>query len=379
MRQTTTWLITLLLFCGLAVLPRPVVAQTTGGLSGEVRDLNGKLFADVTIVFKNRETGVIYTVKTDSKGHYSQLGMHPGVYDVTVKVKDQVVLNTQCGVEPRPDNSFDINFKEIQAGESPEQKALRKKQEEERTKAEGMKASFMAGVQKSDEAQLAANEMAKLPADQRAAAKEKVNSLYEQALADFQRAQQAAAEKDPNLHLIYYKIGYTYDMMGKYAEAAAAYQKATELKPDQAAYYNNLGNVLAKLGKIDQAQAAYEKSASLDPANAASAWTNFGVVLYNANRLADAVEPLKKATTLAPNQPDAWYLLGASLLATMQTKQEGEKLVYIPAPGTAEAYQKYLQLAPNGKFANEAKAALEGLATLGAGVDTKVKVKKGKP
>jgi hypothetical protein len=41
-------------------------------------------------------------------------------------------------------------------------------------------------------------------------------------------------------------------------------------------------------------------------------------------------------------------------------------------PGTAEAYQKYLELAPSGRFAADAKAALDALASMGQGIDTKV-------
>jgi len=66
------------------------------------------------------------------------------------------------------------------------------------------------------------------------------------------------------------------------------------------------------------------------------------------------------------------------LLANIETKQEGDKLTYIIPPGTVEAYQKYLKLAPNGPHAADAQAALDNLQAIGAGVETKVKVKKGK-
>src|SRR2546427_1680640 len=56
------------------------------------------------------------------------------------------------------------------------------------------------------------------------------------------------------------------------------------LFPYTTLFRSNLGNVLARMGKIDEAKAAYTKSAELDPANAATAWRNFGISLYNANR-----------------------------------------------------------------------------------------------
>src|SRR2546430_15845137 len=99
-------------------------------------------------------------------------------------------------------------------------------------------------------------------------------------------------------------------------------------------------NVLARAGKIEEAKAAYTKSAELDPANAATAWRNFGISLYNANRLGDAVEPLQKSADLEPKNPQTWYLLGASLVYKMTTKKVGDKEVVQFAPGTIEAYQK---------------------------------------
>ena len=250
-----------------------------------------------------------------------------------------------------------------------------KKQEEQQKKFESMKASYTEGQSKIEEADKARSEMMKAPADQRSAMQPKVTGLYQDALHSFQQAQQAAAEKDPNLHLVFFKLGYANEMLGNYDEAITDYQKAIELKavPE---YYNTMSLAMAKGGKVPDAMQACDKAAALDPTKAATCWMNLGVVLYNSNRLSEAVEPLKKATALNPNAADAWYLLGASLLSTMQTKQQGEKITYIVTPGTVEAYQKYLALAPTGRFASEAQASLQALQALGAGVDTKVKVKK---
>src|SRR5258706_475603 len=71
---------------------------------------------------------------------------------------------------------------------------------------------------------------------------------------------------------------------------------------------------------------AYKKSAELDPPNAAQAYRNGGITLYNAGKMKEAVEPLKKATELDPKSAQAWYLLGASLVGSMDYKQVGNKL-----------------------------------------------------
>jgi tetratricopeptide (TPR) repeat protein len=368
---------TLLLF-GMALVCRPAAAQNNAGISGQVLDIEGKPFPEVTVTLKNTDSGLTYTTKTDKSGRYVQLGMRPGPYDITLKARDKEILGTNCMVQAIADNKFDMNLKELVKKESGEVAAARKKQEEEHGKFEAMKTHFNAGVAKTDEAKQVRADMAKLPADQRAPVQEKLNGIYQDAMNEFQQAQQAAPPKDPNLYLVYSRIGDTADSLKKNDEAVAAYQKAIELKPDVALLHANLALSFAKLGKTQEAEQEFEKSVALDPPNAATSWLNFGIVLYNSNRLAEAVVPLKKATALNPKNADAWYLLGASMLATIDTKQVGEKLTYIIQPGTVEAYQKYLELEPNGVHANDARAALQSLQALGAGVDTKLKVKKGK-
>ncbi len=377
MQRKLGFLAGILLVMSLIAVAPPAAAQGLGSVSGIVSDPKGKPLPDVTVTLKNVEKGTVYTVKTDKNGGFKQIGLTAGDYKITVKAKDveqPLVDNLACRVTGESDNRCDVDMKKLIEAQ-PEIEAQRKKQEEDAKKFGNMKAAFTDGQAKVEEADKARSEMLKAPPEQRSALQPNVTSLYQQALTSFQQAQQAAPEKDPNLHLVYYKLGYSNEMLGNYDEAIIDYQKAADLKPTPD-YYNTLALVYAKQGKLQEAMQACDKSSILDPTKGATAWLNLGVVLYNSNRLAEAVEPLKKATSLNPNNADAWYLLGASLLSTMQTKQQGDKITYVVTPGTAEAYQKYLALAPTGKFAGEAQASLQALQSLGAGVDTKVKVKK---
>ena len=45
----------------------------------------------------------------------------------------------------------------------------------------------------------------------------------------------------------------------------------------------------------------------------------------------------------------------------------------ILAPGTVEAYQKAIELDPNGPYGAQAKQGLESLEAMGVGIQTKVK------
>jgi tetratricopeptide (TPR) repeat protein len=149
------------------------------------------------------------------------------------------------------------------------------------------------------------------------------------------------------------------------------------LKPSFA-YYNNIGGIYGRAGKIDQATAAYQKAAEVDPAQAAQAWRNFGITMYNANKYKEAVEPLKKATELDPKNAQAWYLLGTVLVGSMGFKKVGDKDVPDVQPGTVEAYQHAVDLDPNGPWGQQAKQGLDMLQQIAPGIATSVNAKKKK-
>jgi tetratricopeptide (TPR) repeat protein len=292
--------------------------------------------------------------------------------------KQAAVPMGQLRVTSGEEAKADMNFKDVVAKQGAAAQEQVKKQEEEKQKFEGMKAHFTAGTALLEQERKAKDDLTKATPDQRDALKQNLKDLSDKATAEFQAAQKAAPEKDPNQHLLWAKLGEAYDVAGRNEEAAQAYQQAVNAKPDDPGYYNNLGNVLARAGKIDEARAAYTKSAELDPTKAATAWRNFGISLYNANRLGDAVEPLQKSAELDPKNPQTWYLLGASLVYKMTVKKVGDKDVPVFAPGTIEAYQKAVELDPNGIYGQQAKQGLEQLQLMAPGIDIKVNTKKKK-
>ncbi len=170
-------------------------------------------------------------------------------------------------------------------------------------------------------------------------------------------------------------LGDAYETDNKCDQAADAYTKAVALRPDPSAY-NNLGNCLARTGKVDDALAAYQKAIELDPTNTAMYWRNFAIGLYNTGRIKESVDPLKKATEADPKNAQAWYLLGAALVNTMDFKKDGDNLVPVLQPGTIEAYQKCIELEPNGTYAAQATQGLDALQAMGVGINTKVDNKK---
>jgi tetratricopeptide (TPR) repeat protein len=106
--------------------------------------------------------------------------------------------------------------------------------------------------------------------------------------------------------------------------------------------------------------------------NTAMYWRNFAVGLYNSGRIKESLEPLKKATEADPKNAQAWYLLGAALVNTMDFKTVGDTVTPIMQPGTIEAYQKAIALDPGGPYAAQAKDGLDALQAMGIGINTKV-------
>jgi tetratricopeptide (TPR) repeat protein len=130
-----------------------------------------------------------------------------------------------------------------------------------------------------------------------------------------------------------------------------------------AAYYNNLAEVDAKSNKVDDAVTNYSKAAELDSAHAVMYLFNEGAILTNAGKVDQAIVAFDKVIAADPTKADAYYWKGVNLIGKATLK--GDKMV---APeGTAEAFQKYLELQPDGKLAQPAK---DMLASIGATVET---------
>ena len=376
-----SWVLAAILMAALASVLAPRAGAQTGTISGTILDVNGKPWAEVGIRAVS-DQGAKQETKTDGSGKFMLTYVRAGTYVIYVVFPPpndkQKPYEAQTRVQSGEDAKVDINFQEVLAKQGTAAQEQMKKNEEAKSKIEGLKAHFNAGNAIIDQEKQAKADLAKATPDQRDAAKQKLADLSDQAVKEFQEAAKNLGEKDVNTHLVWFKMGEAYETANRFDEAAQSYQQAIAAKGDVPGYYNNLGNSLAKAGKIDDAKAAYTKSAELDPPNAATAWRNFGISLYNANRLGDAVEPLQKSADLDPKNPQTWYLLGASLVYKMTTKKVGDKETVQFAPGTIEAYQKALELDPNGTWGQQAKQGLEQLQLLAPGIDTKVNVKKKK-
>src|ERR1700680_4458046 len=366
----------LMLMAGLCA--SPAFAQDTASVKGVCKDVEGKPIAGATVEWVSLENGRKYDLKTNNKGEYFSLGLVPGHYKVTLYGPDKKEIFHYHGFTvSSAENTLDFDMKKEQAnaaqgvGLTPEQL----KQQQEQAAKIAKENSTIKGLNEK----LAAARAASDAGD------------FDTAIAQITEATQM----DPNRDLLWAKLG-DYELTSaakqtdsaektkRYDAAVTDYQKAVDLrqkaldaapspKPPDAAktlasFYNNKG-------KTEDAVKAYNQAAQLDPAGAGMYYFNLGAILTNANNKNDAemrkaaAEAFDKAIAADPNRADAYYWKGTNLIgaATLQ----GDKMV--APPGTAEAFQKYLELQPTGPHAEEAKAMLQGL---GATVETSYGKKK---
>ena len=362
---------TLFLAAGFAVNAAAQEKEKPAKIHGLVSDSNGNPFAGTIVSVRNSTTGQSTDLPVDPQGRYRSGNLAAGTYSIDIKVQAKSVYSQIVQLTAGQDTQQDFNFKELQSKESEQAAEAAKKNDEAKAKFTAMKQHFDAGTAALEQAKQVRSQMDKMPKDQQTASQGQVDQTTGTAITEFSAALEQTAETDPNRNIVLARLGEAYEIDNKYSDAAGAYAKAVALKPDPS-YYNNLGNSLARTGKIDDALTAYQKAIELDPMNTAMYWRNFSIGLYNSGRIKESVDPLKKATEADPKNAQAWYLLGAALVNTMDFKQEGDKLVPVLQPGTQEAYQKAIELDPNGTWGAQAKQGLEALQAMGVGIDTKV-------
>jgi tetratricopeptide (TPR) repeat protein len=165
----------------------------------------------------------------------------------------------------------------------------------------------------------------------------------------------------------------------KYNDAATSYKKGIDLnaaskKPSPeaaAAGYNQLGQTYGKLGNAKDSADAYEMAAKAMPSNAAMYYFNEAATLYNAGKLPEAEAAADKAIAADPKKAEAYYIKGQALITQATVDPKTQKIT--APPGCVEAYQTYLELAPDGPHAADVKGILDGI-----GAQVKSSFKAGK-
>lgn len=349
-------------------------AQTTS-VKGNVKDPKGPV-VNAQIQLKDQDNGRKYTLTTDKKGNFFSIGITPGKFDVTItkdgktiyQDKFQVVSDEDknvMNVDLTPGGAPAAGAATAQGGQQGQPPKLTEEQKKELDEINKKNAE----IQK---------ENAKIG---------NLNVLLKQAITEMQaknfdgavQTMEQAEQMDNGQHaLVYGQLGKAQVGDKKYPEGIENLNKAIQMgesqndpkiKPQLASYYDGLAEAYAKTGKTPEAIEAYNKEAAQDPTNAAQAYYNEGAVLTNTGKVDDANTAFTKAIQADPNKADAYYQRAINSLQKATVDKQGKM---VAPPGAVDDFNKYLELQPDGPYAEGAKQMLE---TLGAKVTTGFKKK----
>ncbi len=324
----------------------PALAQT-GTVKGYVKDDAGKPVVGAVVDMQNLDNGRKVTLKTDKNGNFFSIGVPIGTYKVAITQDGKplyAIPKYPVAGGDNPDLNVDLAKERAANPQNAEQ--LKKI---EAAKAENAKIGNLNGMLKQASDAMAAN-----PPN------------YDQAIQILTQATQ----QDQTHDLLFGRLGDAYLGAKKYPESIEAYNKAIALDANKAAYHNNMAQALAKSNQTDKAIAEYDTAAKLEPASAPTYFFNEGAVLTNTGKVDDAIVAFDKVIAADPTKADAYYWKGVNMVGKAKTGADGK----FEAPaGTAEAFNKYLELAPDGKYADPAKQMLQ---TIGAPVTTSYGTKK---
>ncbi len=323
-----------------------------------------------------------YKFPIDPNGDYKGTGIAPGNYVVFVFQDDKSLDYNESVVFANGDDklvNFDMSRPDYLAKMSPEDRKVLeeyKKKNAEVVAANSKVQNLNAMLTQARADNKAGNYDAAITAMQQATATKPDEGILWITLGDAQLGSADAAAKaaksagtsttDPAV-------------TQKYDAAAASYKKGVELnaaskKPSPeaaAAGYNQLGQTYAKMGNAKDSADAYEMAAKAMPNNASMYYFNEAATLYNAGKLPEAGAAADKAIAADPKKAEAYYIKGQALIPQAAVDPKTNKIV--APPGCVEAYQTYLELAPDGPHAADVKGILEGI---GAQVKSSYKAPK---
>ena len=301
-----------------ALLTLNAVAQEKTIVKGVCADEHGQPIVGATVEFSNLGNGSKTILKTDSHGRYYSNAVAVGTYNITLTTADgKVSASLNITVKAGAENVTDFTA----AAEAQSKEA-------EQVKKDNGKIGGLNTLLKQ-------------------AAQQKNDKQYAAAVATMEQA----AAQDQTHDVIYGSLADAYLLDKKFPEAETAYNKAIAL-------------ALVQQGKIEPSMAECEKTAQLDAKQAGQCYYNQGVIFTNQGNADAASQAFDKAIAADPTRAEAYYQKGVNLLAKATLGKDNKM---VPAPGTAEAFNKYLELAPDGPYAQSAKNLL---ASIGASVQT---------
>jgi tetratricopeptide (TPR) repeat protein len=345
-------------------------------IHGHVNNAAGMLVNDAVVKLTTDKSTDPKTVKwtysfpVDANGDYKGTGIEPKTYIVVVTSKDVVIdFFTDQTFKAGEDKllNFDMTRKEYLDKMSPEEKKSLeeyKKNAAAAIAANSKIANLNAALKQARDDNKAGNYEAAVTSMTQATTQAPAEAILWITLGD---AQLGVADKNLKAAKSAGKPNTDPDVVQKYSDAIASYKKAIDANtaakkpiPETAAdAYNQIGQAYGKSGNAKDASDAYDQAAKVEPAKAGMYYFNEAATLYNAGKMDDAAVAADKAIAADPNKAEAYYIKGQALIQKVTVDPKTQKIV--APPGCADAYQKYLELAPDGPHAAEVKDVLTGI------------------
>jgi len=297
-------------------------SQSTGILRGQVTGPDGVGVPGVKIVITGQERPIrTFETETNEEGRYRMMGLRDSPYEVTATTETataMAVFTIRGGQNLTVDLDLGASAAAATAALSEEDLANEARREE-------LSASFEQGVAAS-----AAGD-------------------YVEAIAQFE----IAISIVDTCYSCYHNIGLANLELGQMDEAEVAFKQALELRADNAASYTGLAGIYNAQRRFDEAAEMSAEAARLSGGGAGAtdpvAVYNQGVIYWNAGNFPMAKEQFEQAVALDPNNADAHYQLAmASLNLGDMTS-------------AVEALEKYIEIAPDGQNADQARGMIQQL------------------
>ena len=303
------------LLAGWSLGAAPALAQSTGMVKGKVVDGNNQVVDGAKVVIEYLEgMNRKFEVKTNKKGEYLQIGLPPGKWTVTASKDGVGTATREVRISIGATEQADLTLAAAAAGAASKEDAA-------------FQQVFSEGVAASQ-------------AGNHDVAIEK----YSEAL-----------KTRPTCYSCQYNLGLSYAAKKDVAKAEEAFIAATKLKTDAAEPYSQLANLYNE--KKDFAKAAEmageasKRSSSSAGGGGADTHFNQGVVLMNAQKMAEAKTAFEAAVKAKPDYAEAWYLLASAYTNQGQFKE------------AVEAYENYVKFAPPSD-AKKIEGAKQNIAAL---------------
>jgi tetratricopeptide (TPR) repeat protein len=169
----------------------------------------------------------------------------------------------------------------------------------------------------------------------------------------------------PDEPLLWNNLAFAQAGLKENDDAIANYKKAIDMEtaskkprmPVIGAAEAGLGEIYAREDKVPDANAAYDAAVKADPALAPLYLRNEAVIFYQDNDNAAETAAADEAIKIDPNQAILYYIKAQGLVANATVDPKTQRII-LPPDCTA-AYQKYLELAPDGPYASEVAGILQ--------------------